>query len=111
MKFLNPVYKRELKQTARMYRTPVLIFCYNAFLALFGLFSFYITFGKGNEYYNKLHYEDILTIYGIITGIEFILFLLLVPALTAGSISSKVRTNRSGSSAFTISRKKDRDTS
>ncbi len=89
MKFLNPVYKRELKQTARMYRTPVLIFCYNVFLALFGLFSFYITFGKGNEYYNKLHYEDILTIYGIITGIEFILFLLLVPALTAGSISGE----------------------
>lgn len=89
MKFLNPVYKRELKQTARMRRTAVLIFCYNALLAMLGLFSFYITFGKGNKYYHRLHYEDILIIYGIIIGIEFVLFLLLVPALTAGAISGE----------------------
>lgn len=89
MKFLNPVYKRELKQTARMRRTAVLIFCYNALLAIFGLFSFYITFGNGTRYYQGIHYEDILTIYGIITGIEFMLLLLLVPALTAGAISGE----------------------
>lgn len=85
-RFFNPVFKKELKQTARMKRTALLILFYNFALALFGLFAFYITFHAKGTYHTYINYADILNIYMIITGIEFILILFLVPALTAGSI-------------------------
>lgn len=89
MRFINPVYKRELKQMARMHRMVILIFCYNALLALFGLFSFYVTFHSRGIYRDNLNYANILIIYAIITGIEFILVLFLVPALTSSAISGE----------------------
>lgn len=86
MKLINPIYKKELKQAARMSRTAILILFYNAALALFGLFAYYVSFNSEKTYRIFIDYSGILSIYIIITGIEFVLILFLVPALTAGSI-------------------------
>ena len=46
MHHINPVYKRELKQTARMKKTLVMILVYNLLLACFGLLVFYLMFDR-----------------------------------------------------------------
>lgn len=86
---INPVYKKELKTRIRSVKTAVILFSYNGLLALFGLFSFYITFEYKNKYGGVVNYSDILKIYAIITAMEFGLVLFIVPGLTSGSISSE----------------------
>ncbi len=86
---INPVYQKELKQTARMKKIMILLLVFNSLLALFGLFAFYLTFEGAKEANNVIDYADILMIYAIITAIEFVLVLVLVPGLTAGAISSE----------------------
>ncbi len=68
---INPVYKKELKQSARMPRTAVILLVYNSLMLLFGLFAFYVTFEGGRRYASVVDYSDILSIYSIMTGIEF----------------------------------------
>lgn len=86
---INPVYRKELKQTARMKKVVVLIVIFNSLLALFGLFSFFFTFKGANQLGKAVNYSDILNIYVIITGIEFVLILFITPGITAGSIAGE----------------------
>lgn len=86
---INPVYKKELKQSARMPRTAVILLVYNSLMLLFGLFAFYVTFEGGRRYASVVDYSDILSIYSIMTGIEFTLILLITPMLTAGTIAGE----------------------
>lgn len=88
-KMINPVYKKELKQAARMKRTAILILFYNAALALFGLFAYYVSFNSKEALRAYVNFSEILTIYVIITIIEFALLLFLVPALTAGAVAGE----------------------
>lgn len=89
MLHVNPVYLRELKQTARMKKIMILILIFNSLLALFGLFSFYLTF-EGAAHNNKIiNYADMLTIYAIISGIEFTLLIFITPGITAGAIAGE----------------------
>ncbi|MBE5959942.1 MAG: hypothetical protein E7256_00910 [Lachnospiraceae bacterium] len=84
----NPIFIKEIRQNARMKKTAVMLALYNGCLALFGLFAFYLTFRRtGNTL--QADYGDVLTMYGIITGIEFILVLCIVPAITATSIAAE----------------------
>lgn len=85
---MNPVYKKELKLSVRSIKTAIVIFAYNALLALIGLFSFYLTFEAG-ERYGSVNYGDILTVYLIMAVIEFGLVLFVVPAFTSGTISGE----------------------
>lgn len=86
---INPVYKKELKTRLRSMKTAAILFSYNGLLALFGLFSFYITFEYKNKYGGTVDYSDILKIYAIISAMEFGLVLFIVPAITSGSISGE----------------------
>lgn len=86
---INPVYLRELKQTARMKKLVVLLVSFNLLLALFGLFSFYVTFEGAYQAGKVIHYADILTIYAIISGIEFVLLIFITPGITAGAIAGE----------------------
>lgn len=86
---INPVYRKELKQTARTKKVMVLLMIFNSLLAVFGLFSFYFTFHGVNHLDKTVRYSDILLIYAIITGIEFILILFITPGITAGSIAGE----------------------
>lgn len=89
MFLINPVFQKELKQNARTKKTIVMIVLYNLLLALFGLFAFYLTFEGANKSGTSVKYTDILTIYAIVTGIEFLLVLFITPSITAGSISGE----------------------
>lgn len=89
MKLMNPIYKKELKQTARMRRTVVLLLFYNVALTLFGLFAYYVSFDSKKAYRSYIHYSEILTIYVIITAIEFALMLIVIPAITAGAVAGE----------------------
>lgn len=89
MLHLNPIYKKELKQSARMKNTAIMLFFYNFLLALFGLFALYLIFSGNEAKGTRVQYSDILKIYGIIIGIEFILVLVIIPAMTAGTISGE----------------------
>lgn len=85
----NPVYKKEFRTNARSLKTYIIIFAFNGLLALFGLFALYLTFEYQQGIGNSVKYSAILEIYSIITGVEFFLLLLVVPAVTAGSISGE----------------------
>lgn len=86
---INPIYKKELKISARSKKTALILLGYNTLLAIFGLFAFYITFDSAIQNGRDVDYSDMLRIYSIIAGIGFGLVLLIVPALTAGSISGE----------------------
>ncbi len=86
---INPVYRKELKQTARMKKVAVLLVTFNTLLALFGLFSFFFTFDGVNYMSKSVNYSDILIIYMIITSIEFVLILFITPGVTAGQITGE----------------------
>jgi ABC-type transport system involved in multi-copper enzyme maturation permease subunit len=86
---INPVYLRELKQTARMKKIIVLLLIFNSLLALFGLFSFYLTFEGAKQAEKVINYADMLKIYTIISGIEFVLLIFITPGITAGAIAGE----------------------
>lgn len=86
---MNSVYLRELYQNARMKKTAVLLSVFNGILSLFGLLAFYLTFEGAQKLGNSVNYSDILTIYGIITGSQFLLVLFLVPGVSSGAISGE----------------------
>ena len=86
---LNPIHKKELKQNARTEKTALIIFFYNAILSVFGLFALFLVFNNNQKRGYHVEYSDILTIYGIIIGIEYVLILFIIPAMTAGSISGE----------------------
>lgn len=89
MLHMNPVYQKELRTTARSLRTYVIIFVFNGLLSLFGLFALYLSFEYQQKIGSNVEYSAILQIYSIITGVEFFLLLLVVPAVTAGAISGE----------------------
>jgi ABC-2 type transport system permease protein len=85
----NPVYLKEIKTGVRTKKTAIVLFLYNGLLALFGLFTFYVTFDAGSRFSGRINYSDILYIYAIIAAVEFALVLFTVPGLTAGTISGE----------------------
>lgn len=89
MRRLNPVYKKELKQIARTKKTLVLLCAYNLMLAVLGLFVFYVTFDNGRMFHEDIEYSGILTLYSVMTGLEFGMVLLIIPSSTAGAIAGE----------------------
>ena len=89
MLHINPIYKRELKQNARMKKTALMLFFYNLLLAIFGLFALYLIFYSSYMNGYRIEYANILKVYAIITGLQFILVLFIIPAMTAGTISGE----------------------
>lgn len=89
MRHLNPVYKRELKQTARTKKTLALLCIYNLLLAGLGLFVLYVTFDNRAVFRKNIEYSGILTLYSVMTGLEFVMVLLIIPSSTAGAIAGE----------------------
>ena len=86
---LNPIYTKELKQNSRMGKTAIMLFFYNAILSVLGLFALFLVFNDNQKKGYNVNYSDILKIYGIIIGIEYVLVIFIIPAMTAGSISGE----------------------
>lgn len=84
---INPVYKKELKISVRSIRLPLIMFFYNALLAMIGLLVFYFIF-QGNGY-RSIDYGSVLLVYTMIAVLEFALILFVVPAFTANAIAGE----------------------
>lgn len=89
MSHLNPVYKRELKQTARTKKMLIMLCCYNLLLAALGFFAFYLTFDQGTRLHTNQDFSRILTLYTVMLALEFVMVVFIVPAATSGSIAGE----------------------
>ncbi len=74
-----------MKQNARMKRTLMLIVTFEALLAGFGLFFYYVAF----DYHMNasINYRMVFYIFDILTLAELVMVFLVVPVFTAGAIS------------------------
>lgn len=84
---INPVYKKELKISVRSVRLSLIIFGYNALLALIGLLTFYFSFDANG--YRNVNYSNMILVYVMISILEFALILFVVPAFTANAIAGE----------------------
>ncbi len=86
---INPVFQKHLRTGARHVKTALILLGYNSILALFGLFALFLALQNDNPYGSLFHYSSILDIYAIIVAVEFVLTLLVIPALTGTSIAGE----------------------
>lgn len=84
----NPIYRQEMRTSARSFKFPLVILIFNCVLALAALLDMYslITQVKQTA---EIQYTSFLDLYQFVASMEFILILLITPALTAGSISGE----------------------
>lgn len=85
---LNPICKREIMVSGRSSRTAVMITVFNAVLALVALIYMNYVLGEVRVT-GQIRYQAFLTIFRYIAWIELIMILLVMPALTSGSISGE----------------------
>ena len=84
----NPVYKREIKVNARTARVAITMLAFNGVLALVGLLNLH-SLVEQVKFTAEIPYSSFLKLYIFVAGLEFILILLIIPAITAGSISGE----------------------
>lgn len=85
---LNPVFKRESKVAARSLRLPLILVIFNSILALVALLNMYSTLAQVRLTVT-IQYASFLDLYIFVAILEFIMLILIMPALTAGSISGE----------------------
>lgn len=85
---INPIYWQETRVSSRTFRLPLIIFLCNTILSLAALLNMYsmVTQAKATA---EIPYASFLNLYILVACIEFVMILLIVPALTAGSISGE----------------------
>ncbi|HOA80854.1 MAG TPA: ABC transporter permease [Defluviitaleaceae bacterium] len=84
---INPVLRLELKTKLRTWKAPVLLLVYLTILAGFGSLILLATLYR--SYDNSFDPQDVLTVYALLAGCQMGLIILLIPALTAGTISGE----------------------
>jgi len=85
---INPIYRKEMTVRARSSKTAVIVTVFNAILALVALIYMSYILGYARKT-GEIQYSVFLTIFRYITWIEFAMILLIMPALTSGSISGE----------------------
>ena len=84
----NPVYNREMRVSSRSIRLPMILLLFNGILSLVSLLNMYSVV-KQVKASAVIQYSSFMDMYEFVTTIEFILLMLIVPAVTAASISSE----------------------
>lgn len=85
---INPVYRQETKISARSFRFPMVILLFNCVLALVALLNMYSVITQVRRT-AEIQYSSFTKLYIFVAIVEFTLLLLIVPAITAGSISGE----------------------
>ena len=85
---VNPVYKQEIKVSARSFRFPLVILLFNGVLALVALLNMYSVITQVRRT-AEIQYSSFVNLYVFVAIVEFALLLFLIPAITAGSISGE----------------------
>lgn len=84
----NPVYLKDSTLNVRNIKTSLLIMAFNAVLAVISLLVFYSIIYEG-KFYGIVQYSDLLNLYSIMVYIEFAMFMLIIPAITASAITGE----------------------
>ena len=84
----NPVYKRECMVSARSFRLALVLLVFNGILALVALLNMYSTLAQV-RLTAEVQYTGFLDLYMFVASLEFLMLILIMPALTAGSISGE----------------------
>lgn len=85
---MNPVYKRELTIASRSIRLALIFMAFNGILAVVALLNMY-TVVEQVRVTAEIQYSRFLELYVFVSGIEFIMLMFIMPALTASSISGE----------------------
>ena len=85
---INPVLAKELKINVRSVRTTVTLLIFNTILAAISLLVFYSIIDM-SWYSGGIDYRSMITLYITMASIEFAMFSLIVPAITASGISGE----------------------
>ncbi len=84
----NPVYLKESTISVRIIKTSLLITGFNGILAVISFLVFYSMINEG-RFYGIVQYSSLLSLYSIMVYIEFAMFMLIIPAITASSITGE----------------------
>lgn len=84
---INPVLRCELKTKLRTWKAPVLLVAYLFILLGFG--GLVLLLAQYSSFDNAFNPQNALTVYSLLAGCQMGLIVLLVPALTAGTISGE----------------------
>lgn len=84
----NPVFDREMRVSSRSARLPMILGLFNGTLFLVTLLNLYSVMLQV-ETSAAIQYGSFMEMYGFVTAIEFLLLLILAPAMTSGAISAE----------------------
>ncbi len=84
----NPVYKRECMVSARSFKLALVFLVFNGILALVALLNMYSALVQV-ELTAEVQYTGFLDLYMFVASLEFLMLILIMPAVTAGSISGE----------------------
>lgn len=84
----NPVFLKESTMNLRTIKTFLLITVFNGILATISFLVFYSIIYEG-RFYGIVQYFSLLSLYSIMVYIEFAMFMLIVPAITASAITGE----------------------
>ena len=85
---MNPVYKRETMVSARSFRLALILVIFNSILALVILLNMYSVVERV-KLTAEIQYSSFTNLYVFVAVVEFVLLMLIMPALTSGSISGE----------------------
>ena len=84
----NPVYLKESRSSVRSIRMIVILMAFNGLLAIAGILSLYIIVEQKKDF-RIIYYSEFLQVYVVLAYLEMMFLLLLMPAMTATSISGE----------------------
>ena len=84
----NPVYKRECMVSARSFKLALVLLVFNGILALVALLNMYSALAQV-RLTAEVQYTGFLDLYMFVASLEFLMLILIMPAMTAGSISGE----------------------
>ena len=84
----NPVYKRECMVSARSFKLALVLLVFNGILALVALLNMYSALAQV-RLTAEVQYTGFLDLYMFVASLEFLMLILIMPVVTAGSISGE----------------------
>ena len=85
---LNPVFKNEVKLGSRTMKSSWLVFGYNLILIIVSMSVLYGMIEPAHYGYS-VDFSGMVSLYVVMTYLEFAMILLIIPAITAGSIAGE----------------------
>ena len=86
---INPIVKKDLRVLSRSMKIAWGIFFYEAVLMIVFLFAIWIIFDEMGGYGYSSNYQSFVTLFPMISALEFFIIALLMPIMTATAVSGE----------------------